>query len=163
MLNKLLYFAQGHCLAEYNRSLFDEQIEAWNYGPVVPVIYHKYKVYRKGASIESEYPINYNDLFDDETIALIVSVARQYKRYSDWGLFEKSHKHNSPWYEVYVEDKKHIPITDASIKAYFKNEKLDDSEDEEFSEEELKEFVEMAKAYENGELETVSFEGLKRG
>ncbi|MGN1189132.1 MAG: type II toxin-antitoxin system antitoxin SocA domain-containing protein [Candidatus Ornithospirochaeta sp.] len=23
--------------------MFDDEIQAWNYGPVIPVIYHKYK------------------------------------------------------------------------------------------------------------------------
>lgn len=43
-LNKLLYYAQGAYLARTGRPLFNEQIEAWAYGPVVPSIYRKYKV-----------------------------------------------------------------------------------------------------------------------
>ena len=31
-LNKLLYFAQGHTLAEFNRELFSNQIDAWEHG-----------------------------------------------------------------------------------------------------------------------------------
>lgn len=39
ILNKLLYFAQGHCLAETGRPLFDDDFEAWEYGPVIPSFY----------------------------------------------------------------------------------------------------------------------------
>ena len=35
-LNKLLYFAQGYYLKKYGRPLFDNAIEAWEHGPVVP-------------------------------------------------------------------------------------------------------------------------------
>ena len=43
-LNKLLYYAQGVYLARTGRPLFDENIEAWTFGPVIPNIYRKYKV-----------------------------------------------------------------------------------------------------------------------
>ncbi len=42
-LQKLVYYAQGLHLAEYNEALFSERIEAWQYGPVVPELYHYYK------------------------------------------------------------------------------------------------------------------------
>ena len=38
-LQKLLYFAQGHHLADFGELLFREDIEAWKYGPVVRVVY----------------------------------------------------------------------------------------------------------------------------
>ncbi|AYJ01535.1 hypothetical protein CWO85_03495 [Candidatus Phytoplasma ziziphi] len=38
-LQKLLYYSQGYFLAKYNTVLFNETIEAWIYGPVIPVIY----------------------------------------------------------------------------------------------------------------------------
>ena len=43
-LNKLLYFAQGHCLAVTRKPLFDGLIEARDLGPVIPVVHHKYKI-----------------------------------------------------------------------------------------------------------------------
>jgi len=42
-LQKLLYYAQGIHLVMFNKSLFNEKIEAWTYGPVVPDVYHFYK------------------------------------------------------------------------------------------------------------------------
>jgi uncharacterized phage-associated protein len=42
-LQKLLYYAQGHHLAERHQPLFTEQIQAWSHGPVVPQVYHEYK------------------------------------------------------------------------------------------------------------------------
>ena len=42
-LNKLLYFAQGYYLKKYGRPLFDNAIEAWEHGPVVPEVYSAYK------------------------------------------------------------------------------------------------------------------------
>ena len=42
-LNKLLYFSQGHYLKKYGRPLFNNVIEAWGHGPVVPEVYSTYK------------------------------------------------------------------------------------------------------------------------
>lgn len=47
-LQKLVYYAQGLHLAIYDKPLFNEAIEAWQYGPVVPDLYHYYKAH--GAS-----------------------------------------------------------------------------------------------------------------
>ena len=37
-LNKLLYFAQGVSLARTDKTLFEESIEAWKLGTVIPII-----------------------------------------------------------------------------------------------------------------------------
>lgn len=42
-LQKLLYYAQAWHLALEGTPLFDDRIEAWSYGPVVPAVYRKYK------------------------------------------------------------------------------------------------------------------------
>ena len=41
-LIKILWFAYGFWLALTKKRLFDEQFEAWRYGPVVPSIYHEF-------------------------------------------------------------------------------------------------------------------------
>ena len=44
-LQKLCYYAQAwHCALE-GKTLFPETIEAWVHGPVIPVLYQKYKSY----------------------------------------------------------------------------------------------------------------------
>ncbi|MFD2419431.1 Panacea domain-containing protein [Amycolatopsis pigmentata] len=41
-LQKLLYYAQGHYLALTGRPLFDDEIQAWSHGPVVPAVYRQW-------------------------------------------------------------------------------------------------------------------------
>jgi len=43
-LQKLLYYAQAWYLALYDEPLFDERIEAWVRGPVVPPVYGEFKL-----------------------------------------------------------------------------------------------------------------------
>jgi uncharacterized phage-associated protein len=42
-LQKLLYYAQAWHLAIYNKPVFNEQIEAWIYGPAVRSVYRAFK------------------------------------------------------------------------------------------------------------------------
>ena len=44
-LNKLLYYTQGISMAYLHRPMFSDEIQAWEYGPVVPEVYHKFKHY----------------------------------------------------------------------------------------------------------------------
>ncbi len=81
MLNKLLYFAQGHHLAEYGKPLFGETIEAWKYGPVVPSVYRKYKLYGKDP-IHNDGRFDCRNLFSDDAMSLLLDVAEYYMDYS---------------------------------------------------------------------------------
>lgn len=44
-LQKVLYFIQAEFLVDINKPCFFEEIEAWDFGPVVPTVYRKYKIY----------------------------------------------------------------------------------------------------------------------
>lgn len=93
-LQKLLYFAQGFHLASFGEPLFDEDMVAWTYGPVVPEVYAAYKRYRNRA-------INTNGLADDvrlasEEEALFDKVYLEYSRYSAVALMQMTHS-AGPW------------------------------------------------------------------
>ena len=42
-LQKLIYYAQAWALTLLGYELFEEEIEAWAHGPVVPSVYHRFK------------------------------------------------------------------------------------------------------------------------
>ena len=47
-LNKLVYYAQVESIRRTGNLLFDDAIEAWQYGPVEPLVYHTFKKYGRG-------------------------------------------------------------------------------------------------------------------
>lgn len=122
ILHKFLYFAQGYCLALYNTPLFDEDIEAWKYGPVVPSVYQTYK-YNKKENI-SKIKGNFSlDKYDSKTIELLLAVINDYGKYSSSELINITHEKGSPWDMVYKENENNI-ISKESILKYFKNNNL---------------------------------------
>lgn len=80
-LQKLLYYAQGCYLALHGKPLFDEEIEAWEHGPVVPGVYQEYKENRgNGIPFDGDFEME----LEDE--AVLKEVYRIFGKYSAWGL-----------------------------------------------------------------------------
>lgn len=44
-LQKMCYYVQAWYAALYNDVLFNERVESWIHGPVIPALYMKYKMY----------------------------------------------------------------------------------------------------------------------
>lgn len=119
-INKLLYFAQGWSLQRFGKPLFSEPIKAWKYGPVVGVIYNKYKEYGKNIITECSPGFSISG-FSPEEIQLLLDVYNKYRSIATSRLVEKSHEANTPWARVYKEgeDSRTIPIR--FISEYFNN------------------------------------------
>jgi len=94
-LNKLLYYAQGASLSRTGNTLFNDSIEAWTYGPVVPAIYHKYKVCGKHP-IEFSEPVERNR-FTDTELEILLDVMREFGQYTGSKLVSLTHRPGSPW------------------------------------------------------------------
>ena len=134
-LQKLLYFVQGFFLCLKDEPCFTEKIEAWDFGPVVPDVYHKYKIFGSNSIPMTEYYeyIEYDDKdmiyikkrnlkdikFCDIDEKILDMVLEQLKGYSATTLVNITHK-QSPWSRVYSPHKRNIPISNKSIEEYFK-------------------------------------------
>jgi uncharacterized phage-associated protein len=98
-LNKLLYFAQGHALEQLGSPLFDADFEAWEFGPVAPDIYHKYKYCGNNpiSAVDDEFDPNG---LPPELANLLAEVSVKYEQYSTSALIGISHQPGSPWSET---------------------------------------------------------------
>ena len=89
-LQKLLYYAQGGHLALFGEPLFDDAIEAWTHGPVVPSLYHELKAYGAGAlPVPDEFDFS---TFDEQTRGLLDEIFAVYGQYSAWKLADMTHE-----------------------------------------------------------------------
>ena len=112
-LQKVLYFIQAEFLVVQNMPCFAEQIEAWDFGPVVPVVYYRYRIYG-GAAIpllqdNSFCPFNRKDK------KLADGVIDECVKYSAAGLTDIVHR-QTPWREAYC---RRGVITNESLKEFF--------------------------------------------
>lgn len=115
-VNKLLYFAQGHYLRKYGVPLFDDVIEAWAHGPVVPGVYNLYKEY--GDKPIGSYDESLIVDITPEAEEVLYCVARKYGRYTASALRNMTHVVDSPWAQVY-EGSMHTEIPLALLQGYF--------------------------------------------
>lgn len=117
-VNKLVYFAQGWSLVRYGRKLFDENIEAWTHGPVIPSVYHAFKAYGKHniTAVHGKYDV---DMFTADDLDLLADVALAYAKYDASELRRMTHEPQSPWNQVYAERQNNV-ISDDSIVADLK-------------------------------------------
>src|ERR1035437_5552959 len=76
-LQKLLYYAQAWHLALYDAPLFDDKIEAWVHGPVVPGVFREYKRFVwNPLSVHGPIPI-----FSGEVNSHLKEVIRVYGKF----------------------------------------------------------------------------------
>lgn len=92
-LQKMLYYMQGFHLAFFGTPLFEEEIKAWQYGPVVPSVYEEYKRYESKAIDLPEGPVI--ELTEDEE-AVFDNVYDEYNQFSAVALMKMTHE-ESPW------------------------------------------------------------------
>lgn len=119
-LQKLLYYEQGYHLAVFGKPLFEEDVEAWMYGPVVPVVYDYYQHY--GAM---SLPVDDDVIvLEDEEESLFYEVYDAYRDFSAVGLLNKTHQER-PWMMVEPKDRGTI-ITKESMRSFFKTQLFND-------------------------------------
>lgn len=95
-LQKLVYYAQGFHLALHDKPLFEERIEAWMHGPVVPDLYHEYKHF--GAEGIPGPQIDLTK-YDADTRELLDEVYTVFGQYSAWKLRNMTHE-EKPWIDA---------------------------------------------------------------
>lgn len=95
-LQKLLYYQQGFHLAYFGTPLFDEDIVAWQYGPVIPVVYDKYKEFGRAGIEPQGEPLS---LDSEKEENLFNEVFEVYNQFSATGLVTQTHS-ESPWIDT---------------------------------------------------------------
>lgn len=112
-LQKILYYIQKDFLCRDDIAFLDE-IEAWQFGPVVPNVYYYYCGY--GAMPISSAHEMFNIEPKDENV--INTIVEKKRCLDPWTLVAETHKSNGAWAQVYkggLGNHKVIPI--ALIKA----------------------------------------------
>ncbi len=110
-LQKILYYIQKDFIKRDDLA-FSEAIEAWQFGPVVPIVYYYFCAY--GAMPITE---NYEIFIEDKDVVYINSIIDEKSVMDPWDLVSDTHKQNGAWYQIYKDGSgNHCEIPVALIK-----------------------------------------------
>ena len=122
-MQKLLYYAQAWYLVNFDKPLFDDQILAWNFGPVVKSVYDVYKEFRHTPIIfEEDFEENIKQ-FNKYDLRFLDEFYDQFSCYSAHDLINLSHN-EAPWKKAHKTASQAIDIgsmKDFYTKLYEKN------------------------------------------
>lgn len=137
-IQKLVYIAHGYHLAKADFPLISDRIEAWRYGPVIPVLYEEFSHLGSEAIYERAYeeviatirnPISIDA--NTETESILNAVWGKYKMCDALELSTLTHRRNSPWHLTkkrgWNRIKNNPPIDDKTIKDYYRKQLEDDA------------------------------------
>lgn len=104
-LQKLVYIAFGFYAGFRHERLFDDEIQAWNYGPVIPNLYHQLKKYGVG-EVTTLLPANPKTSQDESAVEkLVEAVWNSYGKKSALFLSSLTHQDGTPWSIIREETK----------------------------------------------------------
>ncbi len=112
---KLVYISHGWHLGLYGRPLVNEPIEAWQYGPVIPSVYHRYK--RFGSKFIDDAPEALPSGFDSSEVSTLNQVFQGYGKRSGVSLSSLTHEPGTPW---------SITVQQSGIGAVISNDLIED-------------------------------------
>lgn len=118
-MHKLLYYAQGHYLAIFDEVLFDDDIEAWKYGPVVKNVYDRFKVYGNLAIDFKELDNFKHELYTERHLDILPFVFNKYNIQAK-ELVNMTHS-EKPWRTYYDKHTTNLIPVDV-IRDFFKEE-----------------------------------------
>jgi uncharacterized phage-associated protein len=98
-LQKLVYYAQGFHLAIHGSPLFSERILAWEYGPVVPALYHALKEHGSNPVSSSDLDAFPRAKLDASAKSLLTEINSVYGQFSAVRLMHMTHS-EPPWKET---------------------------------------------------------------
>ena len=107
-LMKLVYITHGWNLGFTGKPLFFQRVMAWPHGPVIPEVYHAFKLFgynpiRTSATFydhEDDIERPYEARFDEMEISVLQASWSKYKPYTGSQLEDLTHLPGTPWSEV---------------------------------------------------------------
>lgn len=95
-LQKLLYFVQAKILVETGNPCFDDEMQAWEYGPVVPVVYDAYKKFGNLPILEEQ---EMKENIEESIQNNIGEILNYFGSTPTFGLVQITHN-QTPWIEA---------------------------------------------------------------
>lgn len=103
-LQKLVYYAVGWFAGHTGKPLVDEAVEAWQYGPVFPSLYHEFKCFGAGPISTKAHDVHEGFVRQEVAIPadphirqFLDNIWSSYGKFTGIALSEMTHASDSPW------------------------------------------------------------------
>lgn len=103
-LQKILYYIQVHFLKKKGIPFFKDEIEAWQFGPVIPTVFYQYAAWgpapitmfkTQKIDLEQEEKKDLEQIVKEKAVfSLLEIVADTHKKGKAWDLYYKVNKRN---------------------------------------------------------------------
>jgi uncharacterized phage-associated protein len=102
-LQKMLYYIQYYFLINFGKPLFDDDFQAWKFGPVIYDVYKEYKIY--GAlplEVDNDYKDYKIEIYNKEK-ELLEYVIKNVGAMYPWRLVEQTHAKGKAWDKIFMD------------------------------------------------------------
>ena len=129
---KLVYYCHGWHLGIHRKPLIRQNVEAWQYGPVIAIVYHQLKHYRRDPitnAIRVSWLNSKESNFTETQYRVMDEVFAKYHHFSGVQLSTFTHHEGTPWHSIWTGSGqvmwettgKNPVIPDKVIEDYFAN------------------------------------------
>ena len=122
-LLKLVYIAHGWMLGLYGRPLIRDDVEAWQYGPVIPRLYNSVRGF-KSQPVVGPLPAR-EETLDDKEKSIIDQVYEIYGDLSGPQLSRLTHAEGSPWQITYKPGQFRLEISNDVIEDHYRQKAIE--------------------------------------
>ena len=114
---KLTYLCHGWMLGLYNRPLSAQPVEAWQYGPVIPDVYHAVKKHGREPIREPlDIPAAALDYHEND---LVRQVDAAYQDFTGIQLSQITHEPGTPWHHIWTKFGRNTIIPNSLIREHY--------------------------------------------
>ena len=103
-MQKICYFSQVASLVHREQPIFDDEIQAWAHGPVIPKLYRRFRQYGWQAIDPTDLKTRPSKILEDGEKLLLDRVWKKLSGYSAKHLEQLSHK-DEAWKRQYTPEK----------------------------------------------------------
>lgn len=104
-LQKILYYIQVHFLKDTGVPFFEDDIEAWQFGPVIPNVYYQYAAFGPAPITIFDAPDIDLNLKEQKELNQII---RDKVVLSPWDMVRDTHQEGKPWQRYYEPDARNV-------------------------------------------------------
>ena len=126
-LQKLVCIGYGFYIAAYDERLFEERIQAWDLGPVVPELYHEFKrfgyapITRKATTFDHQNGEFYAPRVRDPRALIVLRIVwNLYGKVTATRLVQMTHGSGTPWRNARAKQRYPAEIDDADMKGHYR-------------------------------------------